>query len=193
MLFFCLAQPELVHRLRAEAARAFASQTDAGCAVPDILVLLNDCPLLNACFDETLRLVGVGTSVRAAEKDVLVGGYRIPAGSTVLLPSAHLHKSKSAWGNDVREFRPERILEVGSSSKSLRPFGGGETLCPGRFFARRAVIAFVASMLQYFDLRMSGADGFYERAANPKMKSSLVVDASGERDGLRLHVAARSL
>lgn len=185
MLFFVLAQPELVDRLRTESARAFASQT------ADVSILLNECPLLNACFDETLRLVDLSISARTAVKDVEVGGYRIPAGSRILLPSLHLHMSKSAWGDDVDTFRPERILEVGSGSKSLRPFGGGETLCPGRFFARRAVLAFVASLLRYFELEMSGVEGFYEQAR--KTKSLLILDAPADRDSLRLRVTTRKL
>jgi hypothetical protein len=35
---------------------------------------------------------------------------------------------------------------------SYRPWGGGSTICPGRFFAKKAVFIFVAALLARYDV-----------------------------------------
>jgi cytochrome P450 len=41
-----------------------------------------------------------------------------------------------------------------SKSPSYRPWGGGHTLCPGRFLARRSLNAFVATLLAKNDVEV---------------------------------------
>jgi cytochrome P450 len=38
--------------------------------------------------------------------------------------------------------------------KAVRPFGGGNTLCPGRFFASNEIMAFVATVMLTFDFEI---------------------------------------
>jgi len=45
------------------------------------------------------------------------------------------------------------------NSKSYRPFGGGHTLCPGRFFARRSISFAVALLISRFDMSVKLGDG----------------------------------
>jgi hypothetical protein len=38
------------------------------------------------------------------------------------------------------------------SSKSYRPFGGGNTLCPGRFLAKRTIAYAITALITKFDI-----------------------------------------
>ena len=63
----------------------------------------------------------------------------------------------AGFGADASALDPERFART--SNKNLerspyyRPFGGGRTLCSGRYVARREVLAFLAAMLWRYDLR----------------------------------------
>ena len=45
-------------------------------------------------------------------------------------------------------------------AKSLRPYGGGTTMCKGRIFAERECMAFVAGMLVLWDIQPVGTKGW---------------------------------
>ena len=40
-------------------------------------------------------------------------------------------------------------------STSFRPFGGGQTLCPGQHIARKAIFTFVALLLSRYDISIA--------------------------------------
>ena len=45
-------------------------------------------------------------------------------------------------------------------SSNWRPFGGGQTLCPGRFMAQQTVLTFVAMVLHKFDIGLAWPQRF---------------------------------
>lgn len=49
---------------------------------------------------------------------------------------------------------PDRFVKSPKlqNSKSYRPFGGGNTLCPGRHFSKIAIAYAVAEMVSQFDI-----------------------------------------
>jgi hypothetical protein len=49
-------------------------------------------------------------------------------------------------------------LEKGTpaDAKMVRAFGGGVSLCPGRFFASNEVLSYAASVLWRFDITFKG-------------------------------------
>jgi hypothetical protein len=51
---------------------------------------------------------------------------------------------------------PDRFVRDSKlySSRSYRPFGGGHSLCPGRFFAKRTIAYVLAAMVTKFDIRV---------------------------------------
>jgi cytochrome P450 len=65
-------------------------------------------------LDQTLRTVSVATEI---------GGYTIPAGTTVAASILGVHRS--AAHEDAEEFRPERFLGRPPAPYTLIPFGGG--------------------------------------------------------------------
>jgi cytochrome P450 len=79
------------------------------------------------------------------------------------MPTAFIHEDPASWGADAADFRPDRFLKTKSTREeqtkratAFRPFGGGNTLCPGRHFAFNEIITFVGTMVMGFDLAPIG-------------------------------------
>jgi hypothetical protein len=60
------------------------------------------------------------------------------------------------WGVHLLRVDPFRFVNNAKlqTSKSYRPFGGGHTLCPGRFLAKRSMGFAVALLLSRYDISM---------------------------------------
>ena len=145
-------------RLRAEVASAFATGNSIT-TLEQLHYLLDSCPLLRAFYDETLRLHAPSSSNRLVVEETSVGGYTLKAGHNVMCPSHAQHHLPEYFGQDTAKFNPERfiepvLLEKGKPAdpKMVRAFGGGVSLCSGRFFASNEVLAYAASVLWRFDI-----------------------------------------
>lgn len=149
---------KLVDIVREETRGAFQE----GGEYPDIKYLEEKCPNLNAIWHETIRLSAYSSSVRYITQDTRIGGKILRKGHRVMLPNRQLHFDKKVFGEDVHKFRHTRFLDEESlvRTASWRPFGGGITLCPGRFIAKQAVIGFIAMTLQRFDIELVGEKKF---------------------------------
>lgn len=103
---------------------------------------------LEAIFKESLRLRPVIYEVaRKVTEDIELGGYRIPAGYTVM-PMIGIVHSDTAHHEEPAAFRPERFLAGNPAPNTWIPFGGGIRRCLGAGFAQmeglevlRAVLA----------------------------------------------------
>ncbi|KAK6582513.1 hypothetical protein PZA11_004921 [Diplocarpon coronariae] len=127
------------------------------------------CPLLTGCFQETLRLVKTGASVRVVLEDTMLAEqYLLKKGGVVEIPTGLLQSDSTTWGPDAKEFDPYRWIEAKSmhredrekrkvQSQAFVPFGGGKNLCPGRHLAFNEITAFVAMVVWGFEIR--GGDG----------------------------------
>ncbi|TGZ76701.1 cytochrome P450 [Ascodesmis nigricans] len=160
-LSYILRTPSLLNKIRAEIAPAFSTSSPTKLINPDLII--TDCPLFNATFNEALRLTSGSASSRVVAEDTEVGGYILKVGGKVMAPSIQPHMDASMWGDDVEEFRPERFLNKdgqwdGEVERKMgygfRPFGGGETFCPGRHFARFQDLTFVASVIHRWEARV---------------------------------------
>lgn len=188
MLISIWATPGLVDRIREEMVPfARAWQPEKLFALPELPRLetnleglVHSCPLLKACYYECLRLHSAPASVRSIRKDfeltpiqdnidsyVPSTSYVLKAGTfvTVLL---NVHQNDARTVESPNEFRPERFL-IASGSKegqrtadpgTLRPWGGGELICPGREFAEREVLGFTAGILALWDFEPVGRKGW---------------------------------
>lgn len=60
------------------------------------------------------------------------------------------------WGPSTHDFDPERFLRDKGLTRhqSFRPFGGGHTLCPGRFLARKAIYTIVTLLFCRYDVAL---------------------------------------
>lgn len=137
-------------------AAFFGSEND-----PDMHVLLNNCPHLDAMWFETMRLYNATSAVREATSPCIVGGKTIRVGDQIVAPFRQFHTNPDIFGGDALNFRPERFLEDRglSRKKGYAPFGGGYTYCPGRLFAQREIYLFVALTLRTINMRLVPRQG----------------------------------
>ncbi len=92
---------------------------------------------LTATIQETLRLRPVIVGVlRRLTEEIELGGYRLPAGVTVV-PCIHLVHRDPAIYPEPDRFRPERFLETPPGTYTWIPFGGGVRRCLGAAFAQQ--------------------------------------------------------
>ena len=91
-------------------------------------------------------------------RDTTVGAYHLKEGSTLYMPSGVFHTDANFWGPDVADFRPERWLKDDPDYRpinplAMRPFGGGQSLCPGRHFVTTEILAAAVMMVLRYDIR----------------------------------------
>ncbi|TVY90633.1 Beta-amyrin 11-oxidase [Lachnellula willkommii] len=154
MLTYLLHNPTVLARFRQETKPAFKE----GQLVNNVYIQEpTNCPLVDQIWLETLRLSGWAASVRLITEDTVIGGKLMSKGNRVMVPHRLLHFDESIFGEDPQDFRPERWQkECLARSPSWRPFGGGQTMCSGRFLAGYSVTTFAATLLQRFDIELVG-------------------------------------
>ncbi len=87
---------------------------------------------LDAVVKETMRLCPAAPIVvRKLLEPMELGGYTIPAGTTVA-PCVHLVHRRPDDLPGAAALRPERFLERPAGTYTWIPFGGGVTPVPGR-------------------------------------------------------------
>jgi cytochrome P450 len=76
-------------------------------------------------------------------------------GNLALVPMCQLHDDRSVFGEDAGVFCATLFKRETSLQHctSYKPYGGGITYCPGRFFAMQKIFAFVAVMLNQYGIQ----------------------------------------
>jgi cytochrome P450 len=91
---------------------------------------------LDAVAAETLRIRPVVMDVaRQLSEEAEVGGFRLPAGTTVM-PAIYLVHLDPKHHADPEAFRPSRFRDELPSRATWLPFGGGRRRCVGAAFAQ---------------------------------------------------------
>jgi cytochrome P450 len=93
---------------------------------------------------------------RTAKGDDVVGGYRIPAGSLVVISPFVTHRYAAFWPNP-EGFDPERFSPEASEGRhkyAYIPFGGGPRICIGNHFALLETQVVLAMIVQSFRLEL---------------------------------------
>ena len=172
-LWHMLARPAILVRVRTEVENCILNvgrQGDGTILRTLKLGEIRNLPLLSAVMSEALRHQACGTVTRYATEDVLLNGtYTLQKGTFVVMPNQPMHFDESAWGPRVQDFEPERFMNSQSGTRvekkkqhpgAYRPFGGGATLCPGRFFASTEILALVAMCALRFDVEPADHQGW---------------------------------
>ncbi|KAL8992989.1 MAG: hypothetical protein Q9169_006679 [Polycauliona sp. 2 TL-2023] len=162
MLAYLLKHPQLLEQIRNETTPAFEADT------PNVDYLKDSCPLLDGVWNETLRHSAYSASVRHIQEDTVIGGKTLRKGNRLMIPYRQLHFDEGVFGEDAQSFEPARFQKNAKllRSASWRPFGGGVTMCPGRYVAKESVAIFIAIVFRRFDIEFvtgqvfpTGAEG----------------------------------
>ncbi len=108
-----------------------------------------------AVINETLRLYPPAYTIgREAIAACEIGGFRVPAGTTLLLPMWIIQRDPR-WFDRAEEFAPDRWLD-GLAQRipkfAFFPFGGGPRICIGNTFAMMEGVLLLATMMQQYHL-----------------------------------------
>jgi cytochrome P450 len=140
--------PDLQHRV-AEEASAIGSRELTADDVPQL-------ELTVAVLHEALRLCPpVPVAGRTALRDIEVDGYRIEAGSIVLVGIFGLQSDPASWERPM-VFEPERFSREATLSRdrwSYIPFGGGPRSCIGDHFATLEATLAIATIVRSVEIR----------------------------------------
>jgi cytochrome P450 len=156
-----LRHPEKLERLREE---VLAEQADDGPISGDIDAKSahRQGEYMDAVVKETLRLCPpVPVVVRRLLEPMELGGYNLPAGTTVAPCVYLIHRNEDVYPHP-RRFLPERFLERPPGTYTWIPFGGGTRRCLAASFAELEMKRVLRTVLSEIDLRP--ADGDSERA-----------------------------
>ncbi|WP_188317047.1 cytochrome P450 [Solihabitans fulvus] len=156
---YAIAQyPEVRRELEAELAGVLGGRVPTA---EDLTSL----PFLRQVVDEALRLYPpIWLFPRDAVADDTIGGYHIPAGSTVLIPPYAAHHNPETWDNpeafDPKRFCPAHQGGAEGQGQQNRdryayfPFGGGARKCIGMDLALLEIQLAVAMIVQRYQLSL---------------------------------------
>lgn len=110
---------------------------------------------------EVLRLYPavVSASRMVHNRETKLGNLLVPRGAMVSLSILHVHQDPRLWGDDAKEFKPERFSEgIAKATKgniSFFPFGWGPRICIGQNFAIAEAKMALSMILQRFSFELS--------------------------------------
>lgn len=157
-------RPNYVERIRSEVEQLVSTGniSKGKVATIDMTRLEKDCPFLHACYQESQRVYNDNTGTRRVMRDTIlrdVDGteYLLKEGETVQWYSGLVHHDEKVWGATADDFMPERFIEKTAEDDKMRrgamvPFGGGKSLCPGRYFALAELFGIIACVAVGFEV-----------------------------------------
>lgn len=106
-------------------------------------------------ISEALRLCPpVPIAGRAATRDISVDGYRVEAGSMVLVGTFGMHRDPTLWDNPL-EFNPDRFSPSNVNQINrwqYIPFGAGPRSCIGDHFATLEITLALATIIRTVEI-----------------------------------------
>jgi cytochrome P450 len=149
-----------------------------------------DDALIDAVAAETLRVRPLVPGIaRQLSTPVELGGYRLPAGTTVV-PSIELVHADDRHHANASTFDPQRFMNRKPSNETWLPFGGGRRRCIGARLAQMELRVILSTILSEYmprpvskqveRARVRGITLAPGQNARLKMIHSSVVAAAGE-------------
>ncbi|WFE28831.1 cytochrome P450 [Solwaraspora sp. WMMD791] len=147
--FYLLARhPQAEDRLHAEVDTVLAGRLPTVDDLPRL-------PYTRMVADETLRIYSPAYQfMRRASADDVIDGYRVPAGTNMLINSYFLHRHPDFWDDPERfdplRFTPEQIAR--RPKHAYVPFGSGHRVCIGKHFALAELVLVLATVASRYRL-----------------------------------------
>ncbi|KAH0866090.1 hypothetical protein HID58_083301 [Brassica napus] len=121
---------------------------------------LSHLKVVSMILHEVLRLYSPAYfTSRITEQEVKLQRFSLPEGVVITIPMLLVHHDPDLWGDDVKQFKPERFINgVASATKgrlSFLPFSSGPRTCIGQNFSILQAKLFVAMILQRFSVELS--------------------------------------
>ena len=140
--------PEAASRLRAELQEVLADRPPTFDELPKLRYT-------RQVIQEAMRLYPpIWIMERRVREDDEIGGFRIPAGTTVAVSPYVTHRHPDFW-NEPERFDPERFTPEEVARRpplAYFPFGAGGRLCIGNHFALMEAQIIVAMLGRHFRL-----------------------------------------
>lgn len=158
-ILFLIGHPDVQDKVRKEVHQIVG---------PDRLPHLSDkalMPYTEATIQEIQRLGNIaplGLPHSTYKSSVAVGDYIVPQGHTFHSDMGSIMSSPKTWGQDCKEFRPERFLKDGNSlllkDEKIIPFLVGKRQCPGENLARAEIFLYLTGLLQKLEFTAEDSD-----------------------------------
>nr|XP_043626966.1 cytochrome P450 72A397-like [Erigeron canadensis] len=121
---------------------------------------LNHLKIVTMILYEVLRLYSPATIfTRITYNETKLRNLTVPAGVQFLLPVIFVHHDREIWGEDAKEFNPERFSEgIAKATKNrvaFFPFSWGPRICIGNNFALMEAKLAISTILQNFSFELS--------------------------------------
>ena len=141
--FYLLSQnPDVEQQLRAELSTELGGR-------PPTVEDLSRLSFTTMVIQESMRLYPpIWALERRAIADDLIGGFFIPAGSSVVISPYVVHRKEEFWP-EAERFDPTRFSR---RQRAYIPFGSGQRLCIGSEFAMMEARLILAMVLQAWHL-----------------------------------------
>ena len=106
----------------------------------------------NVCRESLRYIPPIPMTVRQSLTDDQLGGYDVPAGTTVYIHANAIHRLPSFWGDNADVFDPDRWdhLPADHSSNAFMTFLQGPRGCIGRKFAETEMKCLVVALLSMY-------------------------------------------
>lgn len=107
---------------------------------------------------EVLRLYPPAAIMfRSTHKKIKLGDMVLPPGVGFALHTAIVHRDTEIWGDDAKEFNPERFAVASETppAGTFFPFSLGPRICIGKNVAMAAAKMTLAMILQHFTFELS--------------------------------------
>jgi cytochrome P450 len=159
--FLLGSHPSIRRRVREEAGRVLGDRLPT---IEDVAHLI----ATRMAIEESMRLCPpVWALAREAAQEDEIGGYRIPARSTVIVSPFVTHRHPDFWEQpevfDPDRFTPGRVTQ--RPKGAYFPFLGGPHQCIGNEFAMLEMCLIVAMVLQRFDVELLPDQAILPKAA----------------------------
>ncbi|KAF4954447.1 hypothetical protein FGADI_5225 [Fusarium gaditjirri] len=160
LLISIFSRPDLLREIRSELEATLEDSSSVTISL-DYNTIRENCPVFMSTYEEVLRMTSGIATVRYTNEDTLIQDrWLLKKGAQVQMPTAFIHADPTTWGADADVFDHTRFLKSKVLTKeqkarraaAFRPFGGGNTLCPGRHFASYKVLTFAGTVLLGFDM-----------------------------------------